>query len=376
MTGQEALERLRAAYDDRLGEARARKAAGSRVIGYCLNSVPVELILAAGGDPIRLVGDPARSVEIADRYMEEYVDGEVRALFAAAIEGDFDMLDLFVIPRSSEIYLQLYYFIKEVLKWEPAAKAPPLHLFDLLQTPHWTTAKYDLSRMRALAAQLGDVTDDSVREGIATANRVRQGLVAASALWQDRPRRLSGVDALKVIGAASTLTPAQAIAALTELVADPPLPLPDRGPRLLIKGSPQHDPRATALIEDCGAQVVAHDHVAGDRTYPTLVSTDGDPWEALVQHYQRDIPGPRAYPQSREDAAFLALAERVEADGVVFFHDEWDDTLGWEYPDQKAMLDARGIPSLFLKRQPYHAAPVAEQRATVTDFLDTIQVTA
>jgi benzoyl-CoA reductase/2-hydroxyglutaryl-CoA dehydratase subunit BcrC/BadD/HgdB len=372
MTGQDALRRLRAAYDERLSEARTRKATGARLIGYCLNSVPVEVILAAGADPIRLVGDPARSIAVADRYMENYVDGEVRALFAALVEGDFAMLDLFVVPRSSEIYLQLYYFLREVPKWEPGATLPPLHLFDLLQTPHWTSAKYDLGRMRALGERLGGVNDDTLRAGIETTNRVRALLTAACSLWQGRPRRLSGVDALKVIGGASVLTALEAIATLEALVADPPPPLPDTVPRLLLKGSPQSDIRVTALIEECGASVVAHDHVAGDRIYTTQVSTEGNPWEALVQHYQREIPGPRAYPQAREDAAFVALAEAAHVDGVIFFHDEWDDTLGWEYPDQKAMLAARGIPSLFMKRQPYHAPPVAEQRAAVMAFLDTL----
>ena len=370
MNGQDALDRLRAAYDDRLGEARARKTAESRLIGYCLNSVPVELILAAGGDPIRLAGDPGRSVAIADRYMEEYFDGEVRALFSALVEGDYAMLDLLVVPRSSEIYLQLYYFLREMATWEPAAKLPQLHLFDLLQTPHWTTAKYDLGRLHALAERLGGVDDDRLRAGIETTNRLRTLLMQASLLWHKRPRRLSGVDALKVIGATSILSPAEAIAVLEALVADPPPPLADTAPRLLLKGSPQSDARVTELIEGCGASIVAHDHVAGDRTYTTTVLTEGDPWEALVQHYQREIPGPRAYPQAREDAAFMALAEQAEVDGVIFFHDEWDDTLGWEYPDQKALLDARGIPSLFLKRQPYHSPPVAEQRAAVTGFLD------
>ncbi len=48
MTGADALARLTAAHDDRLGEARRRKAAGSTIVGYFLNSVPVELIVAAG----------------------------------------------------------------------------------------------------------------------------------------------------------------------------------------------------------------------------------------------------------------------------------------------------------------------------------------
>jgi benzoyl-CoA reductase/2-hydroxyglutaryl-CoA dehydratase subunit BcrC/BadD/HgdB len=141
----------------------------------------------------------------------------------------------------------------------------------------------------------------------------------------------------------------------------------------MIKGSPQSDIRFTALVEETGAHVVAHDHVAGDPTFRSLVDETSDaPWEALAAHYQRRIPGPRVHPQVDQDAAFIALAEGAKVDGVIFFHDEWDDTLGWEYPQQRKLLEARGIPSLFLKRQPYFDAPADLQRAAITKFLTQI----
>jgi benzoyl-CoA reductase/2-hydroxyglutaryl-CoA dehydratase subunit BcrC/BadD/HgdB len=373
MNSRDALDRLRAAYDDRLGEAQRRKAAGSRLAAYFLNSVPVEVIVAAGLDPIRLVGDPGRHAPIADRYMEEYMDGEVRSIFGSVLTGEFDVADLLVVPRSSEVYLQLYYFLGEMPDWEPAAKIPLLYLFDLLQAPHWVTARYDVGRMHAFAERLAEigrpVTDEGLAQAIALVNRLRALLQRASALWRGPAPVIDGVDTLKIIGAASVLSPDAAIAALEALLADPPAPLPARRPRLMLKGSPQSDPHVTALIEAAGGGVVAHDHVAGDPTFDRLVNEADDPWEALAVHYQRHIPGPRVHPQVEQDARFLALAQAAAVDGVIIFHDEWDDTLGWEYPDQKRLLDIAGIPSLFLKRQPYFDPPVAEQRAAVETFL-------
>jgi benzoyl-CoA reductase/2-hydroxyglutaryl-CoA dehydratase subunit BcrC/BadD/HgdB len=378
VTGQGALARIRTVYGDRLGEVRRRRAAGATLVGYFLNAVPVELILAAGLDPIRLVGDSAQRSPLIETYLEEYFDGEVQALFGAAMEGEFADVSLLVIPRTAETYLQLYYFLQEIPKWEPQAQVPPLHLFDLLQTPHWTVAQYDLGRMRALARRLealgGRRIDDvSLGAAIRTCNRLRLLLQDASALWHAHAPRLSGSDALAVIAAASILHPDDAIATVQALLADPPPPITDERPRVLLKGSPQSDVRVTALIEDAGARIVAHDHVAGDTTFDTLVREDADPWEALVHHYQLGIPGLRAYPQSVQDQRFLALVERSRADAVIFFHDQHDDTLGWEYPDQKRLLGARGIPSLFLKQQPYFDPPVDEQRAEIRSFLATLQ---
>ncbi len=371
------LAALSAAYADQSGTARRRKAAGERLVGYFLNSVPVELILAAGLDPIRLRGEPADRPVRAEPYMEEYFDGEVRAIFEALLEGRHALLDLLIVPRSSEVYLQLYYLIREIPRWEPEAALPPTVLFDLLQTPSYTTTRYDLGRMRALAERLREaggeaVDNDRLAVAIRTANRLRAALCAAAPLWRGAELRLSGADALRVIGAASVLGPAQATALIEALVAAPPPPLAGSAPRLLIKGSPQHDARFTELVESCGACVVAHDHLGGDRTYERPVSEEGDPWEALVHHYQREIPGPRAYPQAREDQRFLALAIEAAVDGVIIIHDEWDDTLGWEFPDQKRLLDERGIPVLFLKRQPWFDPPEALQREAVSNFIASI----
>lgn len=369
-----ALATLRSIYADRTVEAVRRRAAGETVVGYFLNSVPEELILAAGAFPVRLAGDPQERSEIADHYMEEYFDGEVRSIFGALVAGKFDFVDLVIIPRNSEVYLQLYYLLLQMPKWEPASRIPPLHLFDLLQTPNWTTGQYRIGRLRAMAARLEAlsrkaVTDDGLRAAIRTTNASRRLLREASQLWQGPAPALDGVDALKVIGSASAMAREEHDAALRALIADPPPALAGRRPRLLLKGSPQSDPRFTALIEEAGGAIVAHDHLWGDRTYDTPIAEDGDPWEALSQHYGCHIPSPREYPQALADSRFLALAQKADVAGVVFHHDEWDDTLGWEYPDQKVMLDRHGIASVFLKRQRWFDPPMAEQTAIVGAFL-------
>lgn len=376
MTG--ALERLRAAYDDRTAEARARKTAGQTVVGYFLNSVPEELILAAGHFPVRLAGDPDRPTPLADRYMEAYFDGEVRALFQALVAGDFAFADLIVIPRNSEVYLQLYYLLREIPRWEPEAAIPPLHLFDLLQSPYRTTETYVTGRMHALARRLEaigghTISDTRLADAILATNRTRRGLIDTRRLWQGAAPALDGTDALKVIGAASAMARDDYDAALRSLIKETPSAGSNGRPRVLIKGSPQSDPRFTALVESAGGAVVAHDHLWGDRTYDRLIEESGDRWEALAQHYIDHIPSPRAYPQARENRRMLALAQLAAADAVIIYHDEWDDTLGWEYPDQKALLDDAGIPSLFLKRQRWFDPPQATQLAAVTAFLAQIE---
>jgi benzoyl-CoA reductase/2-hydroxyglutaryl-CoA dehydratase subunit BcrC/BadD/HgdB len=125
-----------------------------------------------------------------------------------------------------------------------------------------------------------------------------------------------------------------------------------------------------------GGCVVAHDHLWGDRTYASTVHERSEPWNALAHHYCFEIPSPREYPQAKADERFLQLAETARVNGVIFFHDEWDDTLGWEYPDQKKQLDERGIRSLFLKRQRYFDPDEAGQSEVIRSFIAQLQTRA
>ncbi len=102
----------------------------------------------------------------------------------------------------------------------------------------------------------------------------------------------------------------------------------------------------------------------------TTASREGDDaMAALTDHYHRHSLSPRSYPQGEQDRRFIELVEYARVQGVIFFHDEWDDVLGWDYPDQKKLLDTRGIPSVFLKKQSYRAPDRAAQRDAVLNLV-------
>jgi benzoyl-CoA reductase/2-hydroxyglutaryl-CoA dehydratase subunit BcrC/BadD/HgdB len=374
------LDILRRAYADPYAAARAHRSAGGKVVGYFLNSVPEELILAAGCFPVRLRGEFTQPSALGERYLEEYMDGEVRAIFGALLEGRFDFADLIVIPRNSEVYLQLYYFLLEIPKWESQVRIPPIYLFDLLQTPSSATLRYVTGRLHAFAERLqelggGKITAESLSQSITRVNVKRALLSKTSALWKSSQASLTGTDALATISAASFMGLDEYVAALSALIAEPPAALGPR-PRVMIKGSPQADPRFTALVESTGAAVVAHDHLWGDRTYAEPVHERCEPWSALARHYCFNIPSPREYPQTKADERFLQLATDAKVDGVIFIHDEWDDTLGWEFPDQKRLLEERGLDALFLKRQRYFDPDENQQRDLVRAFVDRLRARA
>lgn len=372
MTPADALATLRQAYAHR---AAAPTAPGARcVVGYVTHNVPVELIRAAGLEPVQLVGSPDHATPTGDAYMENIFDGAVRSVFDRIITGAFNFCDLIILPRTSEGWLELYYILAEVRKWEPSWKFPDIYLFDLLQTPYWTTGRYVRGRIDDLRARLeqlsgAPMTDDALRAAIAQANRTRGLQGAVDALRHGAPPKLSGTDALTVFGAQGAMPPAEYQAALEGLLSGEPPPVAGTPVRLMVKGSPHDTTRFYALVESCGAVIVADDHETGARQLNGPVEEEGDPWDSLAFYYQTRSFSPRSYPQSEQDERFLHDLATSGAEGVIFFIEEHDDTFGWDYPDQKKALDARGIPSLYLPLQSYRSPDEAALRTAIGHFI-------
>jgi benzoyl-CoA reductase/2-hydroxyglutaryl-CoA dehydratase subunit BcrC/BadD/HgdB len=372
-----AIDTIRSLYADREGEAKKRHAAGQKVVGYLSNNVPVELILAAGLYPVQLTGTPAEETPVGDDYMEHIFDGHIRSLFDRTLTGRFNFCDLIIIPRSSEGYLELYYFLEEVRKWEPSRRFPDIYLFDLLQTPYWTTGRYVRGRVDALKDKLEalagqKITDAAIRDAVRAVNRSRDLLREVNALRRADPPLLSGTDALRIFAGGFTERD-EYNALLDGLLKGPPATKPTVGTRLMVKGSPQDSTRFYELVEANGAVVVADDHVCGERLFDGRVRDAIDVLDAIAFYYQTESCSPRSYPQSEQDARFLANVEAAGVEGMIFFVEEHDDTLGWDYPDQKKALDARGIPSTYLVHQSYRAPDISAQAAAVRDLVQRAQ---
>src|SRR5690606_34293681 len=128
-----------------------------------------------------------------------------------------------------------------------------------------------------------------------------------------------------------------------------------------------------AVIEDLGGQVVFDDHDWGDRLFLLRVDEAGDPLAALAEAYRTQAVSPRSYPQAGLDRAFRDRVTELGVDGVVFAIEEWDDTLGWDYPGQKRLLDGMGVPSVLLGDQSYAAPDRDAERVAVSGLLDLIR---
>jgi benzoyl-CoA reductase/2-hydroxyglutaryl-CoA dehydratase subunit BcrC/BadD/HgdB len=369
------LAHLRAAYQQRSSAALAARANGRKVVGYIGTCVPVELIAAAGCFPVQLTGEPGEPTPLAADFLDDDFEGDVRSLFQRIVGGAFNHVDLVVIPRTSNSYLYLYYLLHEAKRWLPGQVFPEAYLFDVLHTPYASTGEYVYGRVVAFKERLeqlaGSAIDaDALRSAIARANDNRLALQAVNDMRRQAVPAIGGTDVLRAIGAARFMDMDEHTALAHALLAQACAPA--SGPRLMVKGAPHDHDGFYELVEAQGAVIVADDHLAGERTIERLVDDTAEPLVSLAHHYHLHMPSIRSYPQTQQDRRFLEIVDAAGVQGVIFFHDEFDDTLGWDYPGQKKLLDERGIPSVWLQKQAYGSPDREAQAAAVRALVERI----
>jgi benzoyl-CoA reductase/2-hydroxyglutaryl-CoA dehydratase subunit BcrC/BadD/HgdB len=325
---------------------------GVPVVGVTSNTVPWELLRAAGLHPV-LISPRHRHTPLADRYMEDVFSARMKAVFDFLISPGAAFLNAVVIPRTSEQEHKLYLYLREVVR-QRTERAPEPILCNLMHARSAEAEAYGLERTHDLKAKLEGFTGrciepEALSAAIAEGNAARQAIRGLLQQRECPAPRLSGKDALALIGAwyfmdRSEYTPL-AREALREIQTRPPL----NGPRILIKGSPQDAPDFCAAIEAHGAIVVAEDDWWGSRSAGQDIDTTGDPIRAIFEKYYFDAPSPRVFPSEIADAWFHRKASEV--DGVIVYFPEEDDVIGWDYPRLRAFLDERAIPHVMLRAE-------------------------
>lgn len=357
--GLSAVEQLTWHYEHPFAQAIEKAAAGIPVAGMTSNTVPWELLRAAGYFPLILSPAPG-PLPFADRLMEDRVfSARIRGIFNGIASGAWPFLKLVVIPRTSEQEHKLFLYLREVERQALSTGMPELYLYNLLHTRSAEAEQYGLQRTEDFRNHLraGDL-ECAVEE----ANKARRAVRALLDLRRDRAPRLRGTIALALLGAMYFMDRAEYAGLAAESAAELSCAEPIHGPRILIKGSPLHHVNLHRAIESHGAVVVAEDDWWGSRTITEEIPEQGNLIQEIFQTYYRKAPSPR----DNSHAWFLSTSATV--DGVVFYLPPEDDVLGWDYPRLRQTLDQRGTPHLLL-REDAAAELSPEWHQSIQDFV-------
>jgi benzoyl-CoA reductase/2-hydroxyglutaryl-CoA dehydratase subunit BcrC/BadD/HgdB len=341
----------------------------SRHIGYACSYLPEEIVMAAGFVPRRIMPE-TRPAE-ADAHIHANTCHYVKALLAAALEGETPELDGFVVTNSCDGMRRLY----DV--WREYVAGVPVFFLDVPKKHDSDAVAFFASELRRLAETLerqlpnARVSDERLEDAIRTCNTIRRQMSEVLTLQKEAAPRVRGRDFFDLTSGAAEHTPSdlrdridQFLSKIDEKGCAP------RGPRIVLSGNMINRPDLLTLIEDAGGHVVALDTCFGVRHYDLLVEEDtGDPMLALATRYLLRSPCPRMHGLERRFEYLKDLVESSGAAGVIYSTVKFCDSHLYDLPLLEEGLRQAGIPFLWLEND-YEWTGLGQLRTRVEAFLE------
>lgn len=372
------LETMKKCYRERDLAAQEWKKNGGKVVGYLYTNVPTEIIAAADLLPVMVTGNPDTGTGAGDRYMEDFFCPFVRSVHNLFVLGKYDFMDLVVFPHGNDSVTRCYFYLCTEKSYHPELRIPPLYMFDILHTKKYIANRYTRGRVAALKEKMEElsgkeITKESLLHAISVYNENRTLLKQVAALRRADPPRISGTEALQIIGA-SFFMPREEHNRLLKQFLEKAGDLPKRdGVRLYVSGTIADNTQLYELIESCGAMVVSEDLCTGNRYSDNLVDASLDPLDALTDRYHTKSHDGRMYPLNKFVDYIVTGTREAKAQGVIFNYLKWDDSHGWHYPRQRDALNKVGIPSLALDMQEYKIENPEQLRTRIEAFVEMIK---
>jgi len=366
-------------YQDYGLRARELKKQGKKIIGYLCAFTPAEVITAAGFVPVRIKGDVNEPITKADTEMETIICPLVRSCFDMALKGNYEFLDGLVVPHACDSICRTYDI------WKYNLKLPYAHFINM---PHGTDdASLDfyqevLNTFRASLSKFAgkEISDGALAEAIKLYNQNRAKVKELYELRKASPPLVSGEELTKVLIASISLPVEESIKMLGEVIAE----VKERGvsaqkqARIMVIGAQVDDIAFIKLIEDSDAWVVADDLCPGAREFLSSVDVTADPVVGLADRYLRKIKCGRTYREMTgnyeeylEDR-FGHMGRMIDdfgVDGVVLYIYKYCDPYGFEVPQIKSYIEAKGTPVLYLEDE-YSMSTIGRLRTRIQAFLE------
>jgi hypothetical protein len=236
-------------------------------------------------------------------------------------------------------------------------------------TPDEASRKYSVDALGRLWGELRAIGNPNAGEAelkaaIAAGNRQADrllGIIGARQLGV-----VPGAEALAAFAAAHMLPRDVFEAGGEREVQVPPPGSASKAPRVMICGSAQDGAGLHGLIEASGGVVAGDCHSGGELSVRRSINARAPLLEAIADRLRSDPAASRSFVDPA--VAMVGFARVCRADAAVFSYLPEEEALSWDYPEQKAALEAAGIRVLRLKEQ-VRPFDVEANRAAVEAFV-------
>ncbi len=376
------VARCQALFED-LNFTAAREwkeaAPGRIVVGFMPFYVPRELIHAAGGLALGVLGggDQLEVIQ-GDAYYQSYICRIPRSTIELGVTSRLDFVDAMLFPSICDVIRNLSGMWKIMF---PKVKSRyvdvPQNFSDAVGGSFYVS---ELGELRDILARLAgrEITDDALRNSIAVYNENRALVREVYAFRARFPWKAPSAEVYLLMRAGMVLPVEEHSAMLRDYLdatAREERPRRDNS-RVVVTGAFCEQPPLSLIksIELAGCYIVDDDFMLVNRWEKSDVAADGDPLAALSHAYLHDSLETAAKyqpDQSKKGQWLIEAVQRSGAEGVIFASASFCDPALLERPMLQRALAARGIPYIAFKfaENSGQMQPIREQAGTFADSI-------
>lgn len=342
----------------------------ARHLAYACSYVPLEIILAAGLTPRRLVPEPRPSESHA--YTHPNMCGYIRSLLASALAGDFSETAGTVLVNSCDGMRRLCDL------WRDYVDAPPVLFIDVPTKKDPDSVEFYAAELNRFAATLEEligvrITEERLWEAIGACNEVRRLMDEVFALQKEPGSSVSGLAVFDLCMKGGEAPPAAFASEIEQFLSESRgQGAAGSGPGIVLTGNVLHTPDLVALIEAAGGRVAALDTCIGTRHYDHPVDPSmPNPIRAIAERYLSKSPCARMAEAEERHRRIESLAREAGAVGIVHTTTKFCDAFTVELPMLSDRLQGAGYPLLSLEND-YDPGGLEGTRTRVEAFLEMI----
>ena len=381
-TTTEIIARCQALFDDlNFTYAREWKAAapGRIVVGYMPFYVPRELIHAAGGLPLGVLGGGEQLEVIqGDAYYQSYICRIPRSTIELGVTNRLDFVDAMLFPSICDVIRNLSGMWKIMF---PKVRS---RYFDVPQNYRDDVGGefyiHELNELRDMLAEASGrpVSDDAIRVSIALYNENRALVREVYAFRARQPWQAPSAEVYLLMRAGMIVAVEEHSRMLREYLAAAVVenrPRRDNS-RVVVTGAFCEQPPLNLIksIELSGCYIVDDDFMLVNRWERSDVAEEGDPIANLADaylHNSNDTSAKYEPDQAKKGLYLVEAVKRTRAEGVIFASPSFCHPALLERPMLQHVLAAHDIPYIAFKyaENSGQMQPIREQAGTFADSI-------
>ncbi|MDR2946136.1 MAG: 2-hydroxyacyl-CoA dehydratase family protein [Candidatus Adiutrix sp.] len=357
---------------------KALKDKGVGVVGTFCTYTPLEVFMAAGLVPVGLCSTSDETVAEAEKTLPRNLCPLIKASYGFAVTDKCPYMyfsDLVVGENTCDGKKKMY---------ELLGKIKNVHVMDLPQTQNKAASKKlwkdEIVTLKEKTEECFGVkiSDDDLRRAIRDKNRERALLKEFYELSKAVPPPMTGLQQLQLLfGAQYKFDHGQKLAELRQTIdnikasyAQGQRPVEAKAKRIILTGCPMGGvtEKVTKAIEESGGVVAAYENCTGAKQIDRQAREDGDPYEALAEHYLA-IGCSVMTPNPNRLELLERLCREFQADGVVEMVLQACHTYAVETHTIRDFLSARGVPFLSLETD-YSSGDIGQLKTRAAAFLE------